>query len=49
MILRYLKRTMNQGIIVPASQSKLDLACFVDADYTGRFGWQEQGEEQNRT
>ena len=38
MILRYLKRTMNQEIIVPASQSSLDLACFVDADFAGRFG-----------
>ena len=38
MIVRYLKRTETQGLIVDLSQFSMDLTCYVDADFAGRFG-----------
>ena len=38
MILRYLKRTLNQGIIIGNSHFTFDITCYVDADFAGRFG-----------
>ena len=38
MIVRYLKRTETQGLIVDLSQFSMELTCYVDADFAGRFG-----------
>jgi hypothetical protein len=38
MILRYLKKTMNQGTIIRPTKNKLDLQLYVDSDYAGLYG-----------
>ena len=37
-ILRYLKKTSNQGIIVKPANKQFDLDLYVDADFCGLFG-----------
>ena len=37
-ILRYLKKTCNEGIIVKPSNKQLNLDLYVDADFCGLFG-----------
>ena len=38
MILRYLKGTMNQGMIIMPTRNKLEMNLFVNADFCGLFG-----------
>ena len=37
-ILRYLKKTCNEGITVKPSDNKFNLDLYVDADFCGLFG-----------
>jgi hypothetical protein len=39
-IIRYLKRTPDKGMIVKFT-GKLDLVCYVDANFTGLFGYED--------